>query len=62
MSGSQGRKMDDKRSALGRVWRTLGEEKVVQMPTANGLQLAHHEERYSRICEKNATTAKYRPI
>ena len=52
MSRSRGSKMDDKRSAFRRVWRTLGEEKAVQMPATNGLLLAHYEERYNRICEK----------
>ena len=52
MSRSRGSKKDDKRSALKRVWGTPGEEKAIQMPVTNGLLLAHHEERYSRICEK----------
>ena len=52
MSRSRGSKKDDKRSALMKVWGTPGEEKVVQMPAANGLLLAYHEKRYSRICEK----------
>ena len=52
MFGSRGGKRDDKRSTRKRVWGTPREEKVVQMLATNGLLLAHHEERYSRICEK----------
>ena len=44
--------MDDKRSAFRRVWETPGEEKAIQIPATNGLLLACHEERYSKICEK----------
>ena len=44
--------MDDKRSALRRVWGTPKEEKDVQMLAANGLLLANHEKRCGRICEK----------
>ena len=29
-----------------------GKKKALQMPTANGLLLAYHKERYGRICEK----------
>ena len=47
MTRSRGSKMDDKRSALKRMWGTQGKEKAIQMPTANGLLLAYHEERYS---------------
>jgi len=43
------------------MWGTPGEEKVVQMLAINGLLLAHHEERDSKIYEKNATVAKYKP-
>ena len=52
MFGSQGSKRADKRSALRRVQGIPGEEKAVQRPAANGLLLAHYEERYNRICEK----------
>ena len=52
MSRSRGSKMDDKRSAFRSVWRTLGEEKAVQMSATNGLLLAHHEERHGKICKK----------
>ena len=52
MSGSRGSKRDDKRSVLKKVWEIPGEEKAIQMPAANGLLLAYHEERYRRICEK----------
>ena len=34
------------------MWGAPGEEKALQMPAANGLLLAYHEERYGRICEK----------
>ena len=30
----------------------LREEKAIPMPTTDGLLLAHHEERNSRICEE----------
>ena len=52
MSRSRGSKMDDKRSAFRRMWRTPGEEKAVQMSATNGLLLAHHEERHGKICKK----------
>ena len=52
MSRSRGSKMDDKRSALRRVWRTPGEEKAVQVSVTNGLLLAHHEERHGKICKR----------
>ena len=45
-------KRNDKRSAFGRVWGAPGEEKTLQMPAANGLLLAYHEEGYDRICEE----------
>ena len=34
------------------MWRTSGEEKALQMPTANGLLRAYHEERCGIICKK----------
>ena len=34
------------------MWGSPGKEKALQMPAANGLLLAYHEERHSRICEK----------
>ena len=46
MSGSQGSKKDDKRSAFRRMWGTPKEEKAVQMLAANGLLLAYYEERH----------------
>ena len=52
MFGSQGSKRDDKISTRRRVWGTLGEKKVIQIPTTNGLLLSYHEEIYNRICEK----------
>ena len=52
MYRSRGSKRDDKRSALKRMWGTPGEKKAVQMPTTNGLLLAHHEERHDKICKK----------
>ena len=34
------------------MWGAPREEKVIQMPTTDGLLLAHHEKRHNRICEK----------
>ena len=34
------------------MWWTSGEEKALQMPTADGLLLANHEERCGRICKE----------
>ena len=52
MFGSQRSKMDDKRSVFRKVWGTPREEKTVKILAINGLLLAHHEERYDRICKK----------
>ena len=52
MFGPRGNKMDEKRSALRRVWRTPREEKDVQILATNGLLLAHLGERHDRICKK----------
>ena len=41
-----------KKSTLRRVWGALREEKALQMPAANGVLLAYHEERHGRICKK----------
>ena len=61
MFGPLRSKRNDKRSTLRRVWGALEEEKALQMSVANGLLMACHEERYGRICKKNATVAKYKP-
>ena len=43
------------------MWGTLGEEKALPMPVADGLLLAYRKKRYGRICEKNAAVVKYKP-
>ena len=35
-----------------KVWGALRKEKALQMPAANGLPLAYHEERCGIICKK----------
>ena len=52
MFGSRSSKGNDKRGTCRRMRGAPKEEKVVQMPTADGLLLAHYEKRHNRICEE----------
>ena len=52
MFESRRSKGNDKGGTCKRMRGAIRKEKVVQMPTTEGLLLAHHEKRHSRICEE----------
>ena len=52
MFGPLRSKRNNKKSTFRKVWGTLGEEKALQMPAADGTLLACHEKWYGRIYDK----------